>query len=57
MNKKQIEDVIGYELRDRTLEEILEDFDLSATDAFLALYNQGLIDDEILDSLYTSYEA
>lgn len=57
MNKTQIEDLVSFELQDRTLEEILEDFDLSATDAFWALYNQGLIDDEILDSLYSQYEA
>lgn len=56
MNKTQIEDVISYELRDRSLEDILEDFDLSPTDAFWALYNQGLIDDEVLEGLYSSYD-
>lgn len=57
MNKTQIEDLVSYELQDRTLEEILEDFDLSPTDVFWSLYNQGLIDDEILESLYSQYET
>lgn len=57
MNKIQIEDAISAELQNRPFEEILEDFDLSPTDVFWALYCQGLIDDEILDKLYGSYEG
>ena len=57
MNKTQIEDFLSDELQERPFEEILEDFDITPSDAFIALYNQGLIDDEILDKLYGSYEG
>ena len=57
MNKTQIEDVIAYELRTKDLETLLEEFDLTAIDAFIALHSMGLIDDEVLDGLYTSYEG
>ena len=56
MNKKQIEDMVTFFLEEIYFEDLLEKFDISPTDAVWALYNQGLIDDEILDSLYTSYE-
>jgi uncharacterized protein (DUF433 family) len=57
LNKNQIEDAISTELQNRPFEEILEDFDLTPTDVMWALYCQGLIDDELLDTLYGSYEG
>lgn len=57
MNRIRLEDAIVAELRERSLEEILEDFDITPEAAVWALYSQGLIDDEILDKLYGSYEG
>ena len=55
MNKKSIEDYIGIELEERSFEEILEDYDLSPFEVFWLLYQNGLIDDEILETRFDAY--
>lgn len=56
MNRKKIEDFVSIQLKEKTFEEILEDFDLSPEEVFWNLYSNGLIDDEILESQYDPYE-
>lgn len=45
MNK--LRDYVSMELEDRNFEDILEDYDLSAEEVFIILFNNGLIDEEI----------
>lgn len=56
MNQKKIEDFISIQLEDRTFEEILEDYDLSPAEVFWLLFQNGQIDEDILESQYESYE-
>lgn len=49
MKKNEIEDIVSLELEEKTFEDILEDFDLTPQEVMWLLYNQGLIDDEILE--------
>jgi hypothetical protein len=51
MNKKQIEDFVEEYLEDADLEDLLEEFDISPSDAFWELYQNGLIDDDLLNGL------
>ena len=51
MNKKQIEDFVEEYLEDDDLEDLLEEFDISPSDAFWELYQNGLIDDDLLSGL------
>jgi hypothetical protein len=43
----KLRDYISIELQERSFEEILEDFDISAEEAFIILFNDGLIDEEL----------
>lgn len=55
--KRMIEDVVNRQLEDTTLEEMLEDFDLTPTEVFWILIKLGHIDMELFDNLYgNSYE-
>jgi len=55
--KRMIEDVVNRQLEDNTLEEMLEDFDLTPTEVFWILIKLGHIDMELFDNLYgNSYE-
>jgi len=55
--KRMIEDVVNRELEDTTLEEMLEDFDLTPSEVFWILIKLGHIDMELFDKLYgESYE-
>lgn len=56
MNKKQIENLLTSALDDRTFESILEMFDLTPQEVFVFLYDNGLIDDDILESEFEIYE-
>ena len=49
MNLKQLEKVITTQLEDQTLEEFLEEFDLSPLDVVILLYEEGMLDDELLE--------
>lgn len=55
MTKTEIEDFVSKELEERDLETILEDYDLTPTEVFWLLYQQGLIDDEILEAKFDAY--
>lgn len=48
MNSNKLERVLNDLLEDNTLEEVFELFDLTPEDVFLCVYEDGLIDDEIL---------
>ncbi len=48
MKKQNIERFIIDELEEKSFEEILEVFDLDPVDVFVLLYDQGLIDEELL---------
>ena len=56
MTNKGLEDFIALALEEKSFEEVLEKFDLSPAEVFVTLYNLGLIDDEILESEFHSYE-
>lgn len=47
--QKIVEDYIARELEYRSFEDILEDFDLEATEVFVILFNLGYIDEELLE--------
>lgn len=47
--QKIVEDYIARELDYRSFEDVLEDFDLEATEVFVILFNLGYIDEELLE--------
>lgn len=49
MNHKQLERVIVTQLEDQTLEEFLEEFDLTPLDVIVILYEEGMLDEELLE--------
>lgn len=49
MNLKQLERITLDQLEDKTLEEFLEEFDLTALDVVVILYEEGMLDDELLE--------
>lgn len=49
MNLKQLEKVIKDQLEDQTLEEFLEEFDLTPLDVVVILYEEGMLDEELLE--------
>lgn len=49
MNIKQLERITVTELEDKTLEEFLEEFDLTPLDVIVILYEEGMLDDELLE--------
>jgi hypothetical protein len=52
LTKKMVEDLISRRLEEYSLEEILEDFDIDATEAFWILFKLGHIDQELMENLY-----
>lgn len=48
---KEIEKKTNDFLSQGSLEELLEKFDLTPTEVFMRLYQDGLIDDDILEEL------
>jgi hypothetical protein len=56
MKKNELEDIISNLLEDNSFEDVLEKFDLTPTEVFVLLYNQGLIDEEVLKSINDAYE-
>ena len=49
MNKSKFYDLVNIELENKTLEELLEEFDLSPDEILWFLYTSGLLDEEILE--------
>jgi len=56
MKKNELEDIIANLLENNTFEEVLEKFDLTPEEVFVMLYNQGMIDEEILKGINDVYE-
>jgi len=52
LTKRMIEDVVEWQLEERSFEEMLSDFDLSPTEVFWELFKLGLIDPELMERLY-----
>ena len=50
--KKKIEEVINRELRDRSLEDIFEDFDLEPSEVFFTMFKLGHIDQDLFERFY-----
>lgn len=50
MKKTDMEDYVLTELETKTFEELLEEYDLSPHQVFLILYQNGMIDDELLEA-------
>jgi hypothetical protein len=51
MKKIEFEDFIALSLEEQSLEELLEQFDLSPFEVMWILYNQGQLDDEVIESI------
>ena len=49
MNKIKFYDMVNLELENKSLEEFLEDFDLTPDEILWFLYTSGLLDDEVLE--------
>lgn len=49
MNKRELENYISRELENLYLEDILEIYDLTPESVFVFLYQNGMIDDDILE--------
>lgn len=54
MNPKQLERILKDQLEDYTLEEFFEQFDLTPFEVVEVIYDAGLLDDEILESMIPS---
>lgn len=50
LTKKMIEQIITSKLEEYSLEEILQVFDIDPVDAFMILFNNGHIDEELLEN-------
>lgn len=51
MKKIEIEDFVLDQLNEMTFETLLQEFDLTPEEVFWNLYQNGLIDDEIIDGM------
>ena len=56
MKKATIVDIVALWLKERSFEELLEQFDLTPEEVFVELYENGLIDEEILVGINDTYE-
>lgn len=54
MNKKQLERVVRDQLEEYTLEEFFEMFDLTPLEVIELIYDEGQLDDVILESMVPS---
>lgn len=54
MNSKQLERVLDDQLEDNSFEEVLEMFDLTPFEVFEILYDEGLLEESILERLLAS---
>lgn len=54
MNKKQLERVVRDQLEEYTLEEFFEMFDLTPLEVVELIYDEGQLDDVILESMVPS---
>lgn len=52
--EEKIEKVVEGYLEDYHLEDLFEDLQVSPTEAFLAVLNAGLIDEDLLEAYLTS---
>jgi len=50
--KTDLEDIFSEALEEKSLEDILEDFDVTPLEVLMILYEHGHIDDEILEVNY-----
>lgn len=51
MNDTDIEEFVQLMLEDETFEELIERFDVTPFEAFMCIFNNGLIDPESLEEL------
>lgn len=51
MNNKQIEGVCDYILEELTMEEFFEQFNLTPYDIIQLAYDEGMLDEEILERM------
>lgn len=49
MNNEQLEKVLNTYLEDKSLEEFFEEFNLTPLEIVEVIYDEGLLDDEILE--------
>jgi hypothetical protein len=48
MNERQLEGVVDYILEETTLEDFLEEFNITSFEIIKLAYDNGLLDEEIL---------
>ena len=51
MDKRRLERILINELEDQTLEEFLEQFNIEAIDVVTLLFEEGMLDEDILERL------
>lgn len=56
MKITKLERIVDYNLEQYSLEEFLEFFDLTPLDAIVTLYDQGMIDDDVLEGMTPTHE-
>lgn len=52
--KEDLTKVVDYYIEDYTVEELLENFDLTLVDLMLCAYESGLIDPDLLEAFLTA---
>lgn len=55
LKKEDIEDFVDLMMENESFEDFIERFDVTLVEAFLCLYNNGLIDEEELRELMRAY--
>lgn len=51
MTKEELEDFVEMMLEDESLEDLLERFNLTPTEAFLFLYKGGMVDTQLFNEM------
>jgi hypothetical protein len=54
ITKSKLETFLDARLEDYAFEEVLEEFDITPLEAFVVLFDSGLIDEELLEELTPS---
>ncbi|HRP36283.1 MAG TPA: hypothetical protein PLS50_00580 [Candidatus Dojkabacteria bacterium] len=54
MNNEQLEKVLNTYLEDKSLEEFFEEFNLTPLEVVEAIWDEGLLDEEILERFIPS---
>ena len=51
MNEDELEAIVNNYLEDKSLEDFLEEFNITIQEVVSLLYNEGLLDDDLLERM------